>query len=157
LSLGRAYGPTAFPAKPTLPAVWSKMSQCRHRQVKQGSFNNEVTVAPAAILVDEIEGMSPSSLAGHDGDEVPTALLAPDTSIHIAVNTNAAWTKVRSDRLTATHFPRQTRSGPVQGRNALGGNTGSEPALKGLASSDLPSLSRWIGHTPYIAHHDIEP
>jgi hypothetical protein len=64
---------------------------------------------------------------------------------------------VRADRLTAIHFPCQTRSGPTQGRNALGGSTGSEPGPKGLASLDRRSRSRWIGHTPYIAHQPVEP
>jgi hypothetical protein len=65
--------------------------------------------------------------------------------------------KVRPDRLTAIHFRCQTLSGHVQGRNALGGNTGSELVPAGLAGPDRRSRSRWIGHTPYIAHHRVEP
>jgi hypothetical protein len=65
--------------------------------------------------------------------------------------------EVRPVRLTAIHFRCQTRSGPVQGRNALGGNTGSELVPEGLARQDRRSRSRWIGHRPYIALHGVEP
>jgi hypothetical protein len=34
---------------------------------------------------------------------------------------------------------------------------GSEPVPQGFASRDPPSLSRLIGHMPYIARHGVEP
>jgi hypothetical protein len=64
--------------------------------------------------------------------------------------------QVRPDRLTAIHYPCQTRSGHVQGRNALHGTTGSGLVPPGLAGQDWRSRSRSIGRTPCTAHHDVE-
>jgi hypothetical protein len=72
-------------------------------------------------------------------------------------STQARLSQVRPDRSTATHCPCRTRSGPAQVRNALGGNTGSEPVPLGLAGPDRRSRWRSIGHKPYIAHHGVEP
>jgi hypothetical protein len=68
----------------------------------------------------------------------PVTLVSP-MEIARAMTPSHSLGQVRRDRLLAIHFPRQTRSAPVQGRNALEGNTGSGPVPEGLASPERRS------------------
>jgi hypothetical protein len=97
------------------------------------------------------------SARGHQGS-LPMHAGTPVSSMEIAraMTPSHSLGQVRLDRSTAIHYPCRTRSGPVQGRNALGGNTGSELVPPESAGPDRRSQSRSIGHTPCIAHHDVE-
>jgi hypothetical protein len=69
----------------------------------------------------------------------PVTLVSPVETAR-ALTPSHSLGEVRPDRLTAIHFRCQTRSGPVQDKNPLGGNRGSVPGPKGLASSDRRSV-----------------
>jgi hypothetical protein len=68
------------------------------------------------------------------------------------MSTHSRLDEVRLDRSTAIHYPCQTRSGQVQGRNALGDDTGSELAPLGAegVSSAIPVEVDW----PHIGQGD---